>query len=332
MIPLSFFSAKLKTAFSNLPDSDFLSSLNNSQNLLEAIEKFSGTSFSAIRDAYFESGDLRMCERYLYIREFAILSELRRISSGKLRNFINAILVGREAEILKTAIRTVFERQYSGDAASDNTPFLIREDLLNRIDYDALLNCSKLDEVLPILNKTPYAAILKDHLEKIQLKGTLFYFEVAVDNYGFEELQKMFSTLQKSDKLPFRRIISMEIDRVNLFRVFSLIGKDVTEERKDTIFLKGGVLNKGSFSALLKADRANGLLPILERYPEIDKENDLREMIHRIDERIYQKTLTIKGGNPFSFVLVYAYCKLLEKSYGGIISALYGRYYAERTP
>jgi len=123
-----------------------------------------------------------------------------------------------ETDLLKKIIRHVYSGKEQGSQVLEE-----RIDMIGDISYPGreLLQCRNIDEILPVLEETPYYEVLKGPLEKKDSgTNTLFPVEMAIDNYKLCEIFRSTERLKGREKKVLADLYGTRADLLNLYWLY----------------------------------------------------------------------------------------------------------------
>jgi V/A-type H+-transporting ATPase subunit C len=156
-----------------------------------------------------ESG--RYLEQSIIAAQLADILILMR-AVGAARNFLQYWTMRFEMTNLKAILRG----KMSGASAADIRTELSDMGFLTRLPIEELLQTEDIGELLRRLETTPYADIVRFARRAFEAQPRLFDLDAALDRRFYHGLVEQAYALESKLGLPFRPIIEMHIDRVNL--------------------------------------------------------------------------------------------------------------------
>jgi V/A-type H+-transporting ATPase subunit C len=323
-----FINAKLRSRLSKLLDENTLIRLREAPTLFEAIQLLKQTSYAEEAAVYETSGDLKAVEAALWRREIGTVAELGRYLEGELKEFLDALLLRYEIDIVRNCVRLWFDSHLKRRSIGGESGYLYQQTLVNPFSIDGVINAENFDLLLDGFSSTPYADILGDNRTDIETNAHLFRFETDLDLYFYRTLLEAAEGLGKRDREIALRIIAVEIDLRNVDRIARLAFFYPPEQRKEWHIIIPG----GSFSSELldkavstrKGEDAVGVL-LSGRYSSPGGNLAVIEDILRQIRR--DETMRLLKGYPFTVGIILAYIFLKRKEIGTVVSLLNAHYY-----
>lgn len=337
----AFVNAKLRTRISKILPQEFLRRLIHAHSLAESVQLLAETDFAPVQRVYERTGDIKTAELELLRKELELYLELERLVEEEVRGFVAALSARFEAEVLKTAIRLWFDRRIRGRNVDEGRGYLIRTPIHHRIDLDGIINSDTLEEVADQLEHTPYAAVVREHVDRVNREASVFSLELALDRLFYRGLLEAADRLKSRDREIARRMIGVEIDLQNvgwLIRFKNFYSLD--SEQALAYTLSGGLnLKPDLMRESYEAERTDREISAVvgRRYPEISALLSSQEqsrftarltMIERILEQIMNiEVRKILGGYPFTIGTILAYFILKSNEIRKIMTILNAKFY-----
>lgn len=337
----AFVNAKLRTRISKILPEEFIRQLIHSPSLAESVQMLEDTDFQPVQRIYEQTGDIKMAELELLRREVEIYLELENLLEEEVQGFVQALTERFEIEVLKNAIRLWFDRGVRGRSIENAGGYLLRRPIHHSIDLDGIINADTLEQVGDLLERTPYAGILREQAARVMETGSLFPLELALDRFFYLQLVETAEQLKPRDREIARRLVGVEIDLQNvgwLIRFKHFYSLD-TDQALGYI-LPGGLnlsvdLMRESYASE-RADREMSAL-VGKRYPELStllstqdqvKSAARLTMIERILEQIMAlEVRKILTGYPFTVGIILAYFILKANEIRKIMTVLNAKFY-----
>jgi V/A-type H+-transporting ATPase subunit C len=319
----AFINAKLRARISKLIPDSFFERIGAARSLTEALALLKETAYGIVSEIYEKTGDLKLGELELFGREVALYRELEKHLQGDLLDFLHALAVRFEVDIVKNALRLFFDRKVRGRSIDTAVHYLYREPILHDFSVDAVINAEEVDEIVQALGKTPYGPIVEENRSAVEGERTLFRLEVELDRLYYSGLLQAAKKLDLLDQRVALRLIGVEIDLLNLgwvlrFKAYS----DLQAERVLSLLIPGGhglkqetlreaYVTQNVGEALQKMVHSSyaGLSSLLGTHVS-DGASRLR-LIERILEAIMRlEVQRMLMGNPFGIGIMLAYFTL----------------------
>jgi V/A-type H+-transporting ATPase subunit C len=337
----AFINAKLRTRISKILPEDFVRQLIRSRSLAESVQMLAETDFHPVQRIYEQTGDIKMAELELLSKEVEIYLELEKLVEEDVRGFVQALAERFEIESLKNAIRLWFDAKIRGRSIENAGGYLLRRQIHHSIDLDGIINADTLERVANLLERTPYAGIVREQAARVMEGASLFPLELALDRYLYARLVEAVEQLKPRDREIARRLIGVEIDLQNagrLIRFKHFYSLDTDQALRHT--LPGGLnLSVDLMRESYASERADRELSALvgKRYPELStllstqdqvKSTARLTMIERILEQILAlEVRKILAGYPFTIGIILAYFILKANEIRKIMTVLNAKFY-----
>ncbi len=336
----AFINAKLRARISNILSDDVIDQMIKARSLPETIRVLHDTSFQVIEDVYNRTGDLKLAELELYRKEIHLYHELERYVRGDVLDFVKALTKKYEIENLKAALRLWFDRVMRKRNIDDYTGYLYREVIHYDLHVDQIINVETIEGIIDILSGTPYAQIIKENSDQLELTRTLFSIETALDRYFYKQLNEKSKNLEKPDFEITRRMIGVEIDMENIswlirFRDFYKMTMD--QALKNMIPYGHHLDRKALEDAYATGDSADIIKNLIsKKYTALssmlgmqssDNQGKLVLVNRLLDQIILYEVKRVKGGYPFNIGIVLAYFVLKKNEIRKVMTILNAKYY-----
>lgn len=212
----AFINAKLRARISKFLSPEFLAQMGRSQSLPEAIELLKGGPYDPIVSTYNQTGDLKMSELALLRMEIALLRDLERQVRVRIRDLIVALEMNYDIGSLKNSLRLWFDKTVRRRDITDSIGYQLRDTVCYDLQVDRILAAAGVEEVVQILKKTPYAAVIASKADELKAEQSLFPIEVALDQLYYRQLVQAIDRLDRTDAAIAHRIVGVEIDLLNV--------------------------------------------------------------------------------------------------------------------
>jgi V/A-type H+-transporting ATPase subunit C len=337
----AFINAKLRTRISKILPEEFVRQLIHSRSLTESVQMLAETDFHPVQRIYEQTGDIKMAELELLSKEVEIYLELEKLLEEDVRGFVQALAERFEIEVLKNAIRLWFDAKIRRRSIENAGGYLLRRQIHHSIDLDGIINADTLERVGDLLERTPYAGIVREQAARVMEGMSLFPLELALDRYLYARLVEAAEQLKPRDREIARRLIGVEIDLQNvgwLIRFKHFYSLDTDQALGYT--LPGGLnlsvdLMRESYASE-RPDREMSAL-VGKRYPELStllatqdqvKSTARLTMIERILEQVLAlEVRKILTGYPFTIGIILAYFILKANEIRKIMTVLNAKFY-----
>jgi V/A-type H+/Na+-transporting ATPase subunit C len=319
--------AKLRARLSTLLPNDFFFVLLKSKSISEMVPQLRNTTFADCADIFDRTGDIKMVELALYKREAHLFPELNRYLPPDLLPLSRAYSGGYEIENVKNALRLFFDHTVRKRPIDDAIHYLMRDHLVHSIPFEAIINSTSFDDIIPLLDNTPYGTIISTRRALVEQTRSLFPLTTALDRFYYRQLLENVSFLSPRDHLIALRLIGIEIDLQNInwiirYRSYYQLPYDTLT---DLIIPGGFSFKTSSLRDIYRSEHVtDSLMQLLRKnYPKImtllSQKSHLSAsrlmLIEQMLEQImYDEVLRLLRGYPFTvgIVLSYYFLKRLE--------------------
>ncbi len=323
-----FINSKLKARISLMLSDDFFYRLIRCGTLQEAVQLLKGTEYEIVNSCFSRTGDLKMGELGLFSREIEFYTEFESFFPNYLRIFVNALLMKYEIDVLKSAIRLWFDKNFRGRNINNRIGYIYRKSVINTIFVDQVINASSLLEISEILSETPYFLIIESNNDSVTKYKSLFLLETALDIFYFTELSKSIGKLGIKDKKIAGDYYSFVIDIENIKWADRFKGFDFYKEIDPSrIFIPNGkAISKVLFQKLLLAvdvDFINLIQPLFPYIaPTYSGSHIVDSYIDSLEKQLKNKIKRMLRGDPFSIGIMIAYFNLKQDEISKLIMIL----------
>ena len=335
-----FINAKLRTRLGNLLPDDFFDRLVRANNLVEAMLQLKDTAYASLEKVYSETGDLKMAELELYSEEIALYREVQKYLDPVLAEFINALLLRYEIDIVKNVVRLWFDRKVRGRDISSASGYVYSGKIIHQFDTDEMIEAADIEALAKSAAGTPYAAMITKWSEHILQEQTLFPLEMDLDAFFYDALHAAAKKLDKKDQAIVSRIIGVEIDMENISRTIRLrMFARLPAEDIVRFTVNGG--NKVSRPLIRKAAEAGNENDVLSAFIEsaypgfsgfLGDGTDARRRLGLIEsllaDVLKQEVRRLMLGNPFTIGIILSYFFFRKKEMSSLMTILNAKYYA----
>ena len=168
------------------------------------------TSYGSIIESE-EVLEIEALERLFNKHLYQNLEKIYRYFINEDREFIKALFVRYEVENIKLALRLIMRNE---ELKGFKEKIYIPK-IKTNVDYTLLENSSSIEEAISNLSNTPYRRILEQYINESSVKQ-MFYMEMTLDRYYFNNLMKVTLSLNKEDKKLIRELLGRNIDLLNI--------------------------------------------------------------------------------------------------------------------
>jgi len=285
--------------------------------------------FSELETTYGATGDLKQVELRLIEHEIGLYRELKRHVHPATVEFLDALLIRYEIDNLKNAIRVFFDRIVRRRAIDPRSEYILYQPIIHALPIDKILYAESFDELVTLLAKTGYDAVLSEYVDQVKQDDSLFRMEIAFDHLYYARLRAAVDRLSSQDRRIVHRLVGAEIDTENISWIVRLkTFYDIAPELLEASIIPGGTVVTASHAKELCQEKtvATVLGNIIEQHyadystlltSQTSKSTSGLVLIGRILEEIRRQEIRhILAGDPFTIgiILVYFLLKRRELS------------------
>ncbi|MCL2295094.1 MAG: V-type ATPase subunit [Spirochaetes bacterium] len=334
----AFINAKLRARKSKILKDDVFDNMAKAKSLPEAIRLLHNTHFQKIEEVYVRTGDLKLAELELYKKEISLYYEIEKHISGDVLEFVRGLTRKYEVENLKAALRLWFDRTIRKRNIAAYTPYLYREKIHYDLHVDQIINVENIESIAVILEKTPYAKIIKENSSSAE---NLFSIELALDKYFYQQLYEKAIKLSKADFAIVKRIIGIEVDVENIswFIRSRDFYKMTLDQCVSNIIPYGYYIDRKMLEQVSDSEtpvelvkdfirRKFPFLPPLLITQNLNTQQSKLLLLGRFfDQIIIHGVRKIKVGNPFTIGILMAYFVLKKNEISKVMTILNAKCY-----
>lgn len=323
----SYTNAKIRAMLSNLIEPSVFTQLQESKDINEVLQLLRKTAYSGLVEKYNETTDLSQLEVDLLKNDIALHHRaVTAMTTSIEKTLIRTLLERYEIEQLKIALRIWHKK-----APVNLQDYLLGEKICYDIDYQKIVNAPNIEEIIILLDDTPYKRPLLKAREKYKSQGALFYLEVALDLDFYERLNTLIGELSAVDQGMAKMILGVEIDIENIrwlirFRKYYVLPMG---EIVEWIIPGGDRINKESVRSFYVSDGLGKVLDSVSLGPYARIKEIMLDNAGLMENILYEVLLRqIKramAGFPFTIGTVLGYLILKRKETQNLLTVLYGK-------
>jgi len=325
----SFINAKIRAMISFLIGPKLFSSMLETEDFFKALELLKESPYhkNAVERIGKETADLKAIEKQFIKNDLSTYKKIQRSIPGKAEKAFMDLLVERyELEQLKVGLR-IWNKKMPVNADD----FLLGEKISFDIDYKKVIYAPNIEEIIFLLEDTPYRKPILTARERFKEKGSVFYLEASLDIDYYQRLLTCAESLSPRDREIAKNIIGIEIDTENINwlirmrKYYSLPAGDILE----WVIPGGARINKESIVSFYTTD---GLTKIVDSvalgpYSKIkglieENMSFIENFLHEVLLREVKRALS---GYPFTIGIIIGYAVLKRNETKNIISVLYAK-------
>lgn len=334
----SFINAKIRSRLGDLLSEDDFTRLMKCSSIEEVIASLKNTEYEEFLGLYAQTGDVRAVEFALYSHEIDTVHELVRYLTGEVKEFVEALILRYEVDLVKNAFRFWFDRSIRG-RVTEGSPYLYREQLVNNVDIDGILNAQDADDLLNAVEGTPYREIFRRNIDAVKADRNVFGIEIELDTLFFKTMFEKINMLSRIDREIAERIFRVEVDLQNIDRIVRFVSfyKNETRNRYN-VFLPGGGISTELLQEAYRESGAEEALGVLlsgryKSYRAFAGEHRSNPYVRlQLAEGLLRQILgdeldRLLKGNPFTIGTIIAYVFIKHREIDILIRIINAKYY-----
>ena len=325
----SFINAKIRAMISFLISPDLFSRMLEAEDVYKAIELLKESPYykDAIESAPKEIMDLRIIEKLLIKNDLDIYRKIYRAAPGKTEKELMSLFIEKyELEQLKTALR-----MWNKKIEVNIDDFILEEKISFNIDYKKIIYAPNIEEIIILLEDTPYRKPVLSARNKFKEKGSTFYLEASLDIDYSQRTFSCIKSLSPRDQEIAKRIIGIEIDTENINwlirmrKYYNLAAGDILEWMipGGARISKENVVNFYTTDGLTKIVDSVALGP----YARIREliEGNMSFIENFLHEVLLKEVKRALSGYPFTIGAIFGYVVLKRNETKNVVSLLYAK-------
>jgi V/A-type H+-transporting ATPase subunit C len=335
-----FIHAKLRARLSKLIPEETLKRMIDANDLQEALQYLKNTPYEAVINAYTDTGDIKMGELELMNQEISTIVEILKYIKDETYNFVEALAIHYEVEVIKDAFRFWFDREIRGRDVGDSVSYLYRGELINNINFDTIIYAESIEEIQTEFRNTIYAPVMEKKLPKVQSENSLFPLETALEALYYKNLIEKMTHLSKRDLEIAERVIGVRIDIENISRIvrFSRFTSMKPGALEQYLIGGGRFMREDSLKEAYESKNPEQyIVRILgSHYADLGaltgegKKNDVSQLkliAAFLDDVLDREIKKLLVGYPFTIGIILAYVMVKQREISNLIKILNGKYY-----
>lgn len=336
----AFINANIRARISKLIGDEEFRQMAKMHSVEEVLSALRGSPYAYCEEVYTQTGDIKLCERELLKIEIQIYNDIAKRVRGATQDLICALLTRYEIDNLKNALRLFFDRKLRKRSVEHAVHYILYEKIVSDIPYDAIVNAEQVNEIHSALASTPYRALIKDYLGRIEQEGSLFYLEMALDRYFYDNLFTYIHKLSVQDRDNAIRLVGIEIDLHNITVIIRLktFQKLSFEQISSHLIPRGFALSNQEIASMYTTSHVVPLvkkivhthypgLTTLFSEPVTDTASHLLLIERLLQQIMHHEVQRILSGNPFTIGILLAYFVLKRNENRKLQTILNAKYY-----
>lgn len=330
----AFINAKVRAMLSRLLSNAQLEKLINAENSYDAVLVLENSPYAAIvqQDIVSKEG-IEAVEKEFIKYDIDIHKKIIKNLSGSARKLIELLMQRYELDEIKAVLR-IWNKQTEPEAAR----YLIRDTISCPIDIDNILSAQTIEDIIFILDDTPYKKPILNAREKYKHTNSLFYIEVSLDKDYFFRVWQEVDKLPKKDRNIASKLLGIEIDIENISQMIRLkqyfnlpsgealkmvipYGFRITTDLARKVFMADGIKTMIEGLAVKPYD---GLSALFGKNIGHSQLYMMESVLYQI---LFKESKASLGRFPFNIGTVLSYLFLKRAETRNIISILYSKSY-----
>jgi len=328
----AFINAKLRARLSLFLTDEQLRQLGAAKDLETLYGMLGQTRYGTFARELSHTEDMVSVEFRLLSDELATYRMVLEHTRGVPRRIVETLMTRHEVEKLKVLLRL----WHTKDPRAEHLAF--PGVICRPLPVESIRHARSLDELIELLDKTPYARPLKVAAAAYAAQGNLFYLESALDVDYYARLWEVIGKLGFGDRERARSLVGLEIDIENIRWMLRLqhYYKMPLGEMLALLIPNGTVVDEtfvrraasgADFSGVV-ARTVGGLVSEFPDVMPVDTEVAGLEMMEEVLWHYYLNEVR-RGmhGYPFTITTVIGYLKLAEVERRNLACVLNGKRY-----
>lgn len=326
----AFTNAKVRAMLSSLLDKEKVQILLGSKDVEELIDILKGSIHSDCFSSMELPYDIKSLERKLWRNSVEVTKKIHKTLKGNSQKLAFEMLTKYETVYLKNILR-----MWNNENAIEERDLWIEETICYPLPVKELLRAESIEEIIVLLDKTPYRQPLIGARGYFKEKKSLFYLEHALDRDYYKRIEERINKLGAKDKRLSERLFGIEIDIENIANIvrFKHYYK-LSKEEAIMCFIPGGYKTGKEFIYSLYSENMETAKENKMLYKEIIsffQEDNIKEKINEFEVFLWKillkETRRALTQYPFTIATVVAFLNLYAIEVKNIISLLYGKKY-----
>jgi V/A-type H+-transporting ATPase subunit C len=326
----SFANAKIRAMLSFLIDPATFNTLLEGKDIYEVLEALKKTPYkSIIENLDLENINLQVLEKEFLRYDLKMYRKVGdALSTAREKDFVSLLMHRYELEELKVILRIWHKK-----LPVIWEDYIIEPNISFDIDFKKIITSQTIEEIILLLDQTPYKPALLKVKDKFKERNSTFYLEAALDVDYYKRLVACIDKFSSADKKIAQRILSVEIDVENIswlirLRKYYSLGMG---EMLDWVIPGGQWINKDTVRRFYTSDGLTKVVESVALGPYVKIKDLIEENAALIENFLYSLLLReVKkalSGFPFTIGTVIGYLILKHKETRNIISLLNAKHY-----
>jgi len=306
-------------------------SLAAAADLAELARLLKDTDYAPLSKLLEEGAPAKAAEKAVASIQVGRYRDIIRHVQDPVRAFVFLLMERYDLEKVEGIMRLWREKAWEdGDA-------VIRERICYKIPVDEMLKASSMEEIILLLDATPYKKPLAASYQSYRQSGRLSTLEIALETDYYRRLWASSEELDGQDRSVAAKFLGLEIDLKNLeiFMRLRLYG-DIPPGELPSVLLPGGSkLDEKIFAKAFASKDTRELFASLAAIPRslMPRLRSAREGIEQLrflqallEEMVMSESRRLLSGYPFSIGTVLAYLALCRSEARQLLRIIMGKY------
>jgi len=326
----AYSNARLRAKLGKLLSAQQYEAIMAASDIEEACEALRYTEYRDIFDDVRTLRNIRHLESALVGRLIAAHRDVAAHAKGNVSKFLSEFMRKYEVENLKVILR-VWNANLD-----EEKEFIYRDRICYEIPVASILEAASFEEVIVLLEDTPYRKPLTEAREKYKEANSLFYPEVALDRQLYVATWNAIGDLSGPDRKIAAKLIGIEIDILNINwivrfrRYYNLSLAEIT-----SLMLPNGYQISEQFlrdvypaedQESLLSQLLTGLYKGVSDLLQVKEETEALHLLEALLREMFVGQIKhALGGFPFTIGVAIAYLRLKKMEISNIITILNGK-------
>jgi len=326
----SFVNAKVRAMLSYLIQPETFAALAEAKDIYEVIEGLKKTAYKGvIGGLQADSVDPEKLEREFLRYDLALYAKVQSsLSSGREKEFVSLMRQRYELEEIKVALRI-----WHNKLPLDIKDYLIAPKISFDIDFAKIAASETIEELILLLDHTPYKAALLKAKDAYKEKKSVFYLEAGLDVDYYQRLFDCIEGFSTVDKNVAHKVLGVAVDIENInslirFRKYYSLS---IGQMLDWIVPGGAWVNKDTVRKFYTTDGLTKVVESIALGPYAGIKGMVESNTVFIENFLYEILLRevrkALSGFPFTIGTILGYLILKHRETRNIISLLNAKSY-----
>lgn len=328
----AYINAKLRARLSLFLTEEQLRQLAAAKDLEALYGALGQTRYAALARELSHTEDMVSVEFRLLSDELATYRLVLGHTRGAPRRVVETLMTHHEVEKLKVLLRL----WHTKDPRAEHLAF--PGVICQPLPSESIRNARGLDEVIDLLEGTPYARPLRMAAAAYGARQNVFYLESALDVDYYERLWASIARLGFGDRARAESLVGLEIDIENLHWMLRLqhyykmsLGEMLALLIPNGARVDEGFVRRATRAADFRGVVASAVGGLVSDFPEVSPvqtEVESLELMERVLWHYYLGEIRHSmHGYPFAITTVMGYLKLVEVERRNLLCLLNGKRY-----